>query len=108
MAGPLSVVPHHHPHAVDPLQVKSTLLQAGEEVETWSNPPFYRWRWHTHDVAKTIYCLNGAVTFYTPQGDVALRPGDRLDLPRGLAHAASAGAAGVTCLEVVSSTAPPP
>lgn len=96
----ISATPQYHPDAVDPTQVQSSLLRGGHEIDTWTNPPFYRWPWHAHDVAKTIYCLRGQVTFHTQHGDVALSAGDRLDLPRGVGHAASVGPAGVTCVEV--------
>ncbi|GIU99268.1 MAG: hypothetical protein KatS3mg014_0884 [Actinomycetota bacterium] len=37
--------------------------------------------------------------FHTADGDLELRPGDRLDLDPGTEHAATVGPEGVTCIE---------
>ena len=65
----------------------------------WSNAAAARYEWHTHSYDKVLFCIRGGITFHTDHGDHALAPGDRLDLPKGTPHAATVGAAGVTCLE---------
>ena len=65
----------------------------------WSNGPGYRYGAHSHPYGKVLYCVAGSITFHTPDGDVALAAGDRLDLPAGTEHAATVGPDGVTCLE---------
>jgi quercetin dioxygenase-like cupin family protein len=71
----------------------------GLEPHTWSNEPGYRYEEHEHDYHKVLYCTEGSITFHTPDGDVHLRPGDRLDLPPGAPHSATVGPSGVTCME---------
>ena len=66
---------------------------------TWSAKAGYRFAQHRHDRVKVLFCVEGAITFHLADGDHALRPGDRLDLPAGTLHAATAGPNGVTCME---------
>lgn len=66
---------------------------------TWSNAPGHRYGEHRHGFHKVLYCIDGSITFHTPEGDVHLRPGDRLDLPPGTVHSATVGPEGVTCME---------
>lgn len=65
----------------------------------WGNPPGDRYGWHSHDYRKVLYCVSGSIVFHTRGGDVALSPGDRLDLDPGTDHAATVGPDGVECLE---------
>jgi quercetin dioxygenase-like cupin family protein len=65
----------------------------------WGNGPDYRYEVHSHPYHKVLYCISGAITFHTASGDVALGPGDRLDLPAGVDHAATVGENGVECVE---------
>ena len=66
---------------------------------TWSNEPGYRYGEHRHPFHKVLFCVCGSITFHTPEGDVRLGPGDRLDLPPGTPHSATVGDKGVTCME---------
>jgi quercetin dioxygenase-like cupin family protein len=70
-----------------------------DQLRSWANAPGDRYGWHRHDYHKVLYCLSGGITFHTPEGDIALGAGDRLDLPPGTDHAATVGPAGVACLE---------
>lgn len=74
---------------------------AAEDLKptTWSNAPGYRYPAHEHPYHKVLYCVSGSITFHTPSGDVAMTPGDRLDLPAGTRHSATVGPDGVTCME---------
>jgi cupin superfamily acireductone dioxygenase involved in methionine salvage len=46
-----------------------------------------------------LFCLRGSIVFHTPEGDVEMGPGDRLDLGPGTEHAATVGPNGVECVE---------
>jgi mannose-6-phosphate isomerase-like protein (cupin superfamily) len=65
----------------------------------WGNGPGDAYGWHAHDYHKVLFCLSGAITFHTREGDVELGPGDRLDLEPGTEHAATVGPGGVECVE---------
>ncbi|MEO5966563.1 MAG: cupin [Candidatus Limnocylindrales bacterium] len=73
----------------------------GLDPGAWSNGPGERYDAHEHGYDKVVVCAAGSIRFGLPgHGSlVELRPGDRLDLPRGTAHDALVGADGVTCLE---------
>jgi quercetin dioxygenase-like cupin family protein len=78
------------------------LLQAeGLRFYAWSNGPHDVYAAHSHAYGKVIYCVSGSITFGSPGEDrqVALHPGDRLDLPAGTVHDAVVGNEGVVCLE---------
>jgi quercetin dioxygenase-like cupin family protein len=68
---------------------------------SWSNAPGDTYSAHSHDFHKVLYCVRGSITFGLPdeRRSVLLRPGDRLDLPAGVAHDATVGPDGVTCFE---------
>lgn len=71
-------------------------------IYRWSNAPGDQYAPHSHDYHKVIYCLAGSIRFMLPEEDnrtIELTPGDRLDLPPGVRHAAAVGPQGVTCLE---------
>ncbi len=72
---------------------------AGYAVSTWANPPRDTYGRHSHPYRKILCCLEGSITFHTPEADVDLTPGDRLDLPAGTPHSATVGPAGVRCAE---------
>ena len=65
----------------------------------WSNGPGARYGRHDHSYRKILYCLQGSITFHLSAGDVAMRAGDRLDLPAYTDHAATVGPDGVVCVE---------
>jgi quercetin dioxygenase-like cupin family protein len=46
-----------------------------------------------------LYCVRGQIVFCTAGGDIRLGPGDKMVLPPHTAHAATAGAEGVRCIE---------
>ncbi len=75
----------------------------GLSPSQWSNGPGFRYGRHDHPYHKVLYCVAGSITFHTDDGDVALLPGDRLDLPPGTGHAATVGSDGVTCWEATRS-----
>lgn len=73
----------------------------GLSAHAWANDPGYVYAPHRHPYHKVLYCTRGSIRFdLTEEGrSVELRPGDRLDLEAGTAHAAVVGPDGVMCLE---------
>ncbi|MCB2223008.1 MAG: cupin domain-containing protein [Actinobacteria bacterium] len=68
----------------------------------WSNGPGATYPAHRHAYRKVLVCTEGSIVFHTPGGDVALGPGDRLDLPAGTEHRATVGPGGVVCWEAAA------
>jgi quercetin dioxygenase-like cupin family protein len=73
----------------------------GLVTQRWKNEPGTRHQAHTYEYEKTILVMRGSIIFrITETGEeVALNPGDRLELPAGIAHEAIVGPMGVVCLE---------
>jgi quercetin dioxygenase-like cupin family protein len=67
----------------------------------WGNPPHDLYAAHRHTYNKIVYCVSGSIRFdLVDDGtSVELRPGDRLELPAQVTHAATVGPDGVVCLE---------
>lgn len=82
-----------------PDAVATAFASEGLEPHGWSNGPGYRYGEHTHPHHKVLFCISGSITFHTPDGDVQLVAGDRLDLPPRTPHSATVGPDGVTCIE---------
>ena len=82
---------------------ESAFAEEGLTPSTWSNEAGYAYGEHHHPYHKVLYCVAGSITFHTPQGDIAMGPGARLDLPPGTAHSATVGPSGVTCMEAARS-----
>lgn len=83
--------------------VEKAFAAEGLIPETWSNAPGYRYAEHAHPYHKVLCCVAGSIIFHTPEGDVELMPGDRLDLPAGAHHSATVGPEGVVCMEAAKS-----
>ena len=82
--------------------LRSLLGGEGLDATRWSNGPGDRYAAHRHSFHKVIYCVEGSITFTLPELDnrsFLMTPGDRLDLPTGVLHAALVGEQGVVCLE---------
>lgn len=71
----------------------------GLAPHSWSNQPGFFYQEHEHAYHKVLFCVEGSIVFHTPDGDQALLPGERLDLPPGARHSATVGPDGVTCME---------
>ncbi|MET1232799.1 MAG: cupin [Candidatus Limnocylindrales bacterium] len=94
---------------MDPADLREVLIAEGVPVAVvdrasgheWANGPGDQYAAHQHDYDKVLLCLAGTITFTLPATGraVALRAGERLDLPAGTLHAASVGPAGVRCHE---------
>ena len=72
---------------------------AGHPVTAWSNAPGDRYSPHAHAYKKILCCLEGSIVFHTASGDVALGPGERLEIEPGMQHSATVGPTGVRCAE---------
>jgi len=89
--------------SVPPTQSTLWQLMADEGLSpyAWSNGPHDIYSAHSHSYNKVIYVVQGSITFGLPDlgKEIALKAGDRLDLPAGTVHDAAVGAQGVICLE---------
>ena len=100
MAAPAATVTRAvAPEQASEAAIRSALAAQGLAPYAWSNGPGDRYPPHTHGYHKVLYCVRGSITFEMAGGDVALRPGDRLDLPAGVTHGALVGPQGCLCLE---------
>jgi quercetin dioxygenase-like cupin family protein len=75
------------------------LQDQGLAARRWENAPGDTYGRHAHEYHKILYCVAGSITFHTLEGDFDIRPGDRLDIEPGTAHAATVGPVGVRCVE---------
>ena len=91
------------PHDKPPTrsQLDALLRVAKLSPTWWSNGPGDRYAAHSHAYDKVLFCAEGSITFrIEPEcKDYELSAGDRLGIPRGTAHSAVVGPAGVTCVE---------
>lgn len=78
---------------------EAAFREEGLSPQTWSNEPGFLYGEHEHPYHKVLFCIDGSITFHTPDEDIALAPGDRLDLPPKTPHSATVGDSGVTCME---------
>ncbi len=75
------------------------LRQAGGQPRRWSNQPGDTYDSHEHGYHKVLFCVRGSIVFHTPDGDIQLRAGDRLDVEPRTPHSATVGDEGVECVE---------
>jgi mannose-6-phosphate isomerase-like protein (cupin superfamily) len=81
-------------------EAEAALESAGASSRSrWANDGGYRYGWHSHGYHKVLFCVSGSIVFHTSDGDLALEPGDRLDIEPGTEHAATVGPQGVGCIE---------
>jgi quercetin dioxygenase-like cupin family protein len=80
-------------------ELEDLLRAEGLDPRRWSNGPDDTYGWHAHEYHKVLYCASGSIVFHTRDGDVAMEPGDRLDIQPATDHAATVGSEGVTCVE---------
>jgi quercetin dioxygenase-like cupin family protein len=82
-----------------PSAAEAALRDEGLAPFRWGNEAGYHYAPHRHDYDSVIVCIAGSISFGVGDAHVELLPGDRLDLPAGVEHAATVGADGVECLE---------
>ena len=91
-----------HPAIAPSRDELERLLRAeGLDPRWWSNGPGDE---YGHEYHKVLYCASGSVVFHTRDGNVAMEPGDRLDIQPATEHAATVGPEGVTCVEAARLT----
>ncbi|MQA83642.1 MAG: cupin domain-containing protein [Streptosporangiales bacterium] len=96
---PAQVRRHSGPPPSEDEIVRSMTAEGLPGVDRWGNAPGDTYGWHEHVYEKVLYCVRGGIVFHTDDGDVELRPGDRMVLPPGTRHAATVGSEGVRCVE---------
>ena len=79
--------------------IEETFRAEGLSPHAWGNGPGDRYGTHSHSYHKVLYCVSGSIVFHTPDGDVELGSGDRLELPPGTPHSATVGPSGCECME---------
>jgi uncharacterized protein YjlB len=81
--------------------LEARLRAEGLSPSAWSNQANDRYGAHSHAYDKILVVAQGSITFHLVDlgRDVHLETGDRLELPASTRHAATVGAAGVTCME---------
>ena len=86
---------------IDETAIRLRLEGEAASCYDWSNGPGTVYGAHTHSYRKILYCLRGSIRFdLVATGEsIGLEPGDRLELPPGMPHAAVVGPGGVTCIE---------
>ncbi len=77
----------------------TALRSEGLTPRWWSNGPGDTYGAHEHPHRKVLYCQDGAIVFHTDDGDIAMAPGDRLEIEPHTPHAATVGPDGVVCVE---------
>jgi quercetin dioxygenase-like cupin family protein len=85
----------------DEALLRSMLSEENLHPYLWSNGPGDVYGAHSHSYHKVIYVVRGSITFGLPDAGekLALKGGDRLELPAGVRHDAVVGRQGVACLE---------
>jgi quercetin dioxygenase-like cupin family protein len=93
----------HWPHETPPTEEELLEFFTNQDMRVyrWSDGPEHTHEGHTHGYHKIVYVVKGSIKFDFPVRHkiITLNPGDRLDLPSGIRHAAVSGPDGVTCLE---------
>jgi mannose-6-phosphate isomerase-like protein (cupin superfamily) len=97
-ASAVEVVRHRGP-APSPGDAEAQLVAEGLSPHSWGNGAGVTYGRHAHGFHKVLVCVSGTIVFHTPAGDVELGPGDRMELPPGIEHAATVGDSGVECVE---------
>ena len=82
-------------------RLSDQLMREGLSVTRWSNAPHAVYAAHDHPYHKVLYVVVGGITFTLESTGrwVAMKPGDRLEIPPRTSHSAVVGPDGVTCLE---------
>ena len=101
LPGNVQVLRWPHAHPLPEEEIVNFFKARGLSHSRWSNGPGDVYAAHSHPYRKTLFCIEGSITFSLPDvgRDVELHPGDRLILPVGTRHGAIVGPKGVTCIE---------
>lgn len=80
--------------------VRSQLTEAGYQAVKWTSEPATGYPPHVHIYPELLWLISGSLTVILPAAGrmLELAPGDRIEIPQGLAHGTMAGAEGATYL----------
>jgi hypothetical protein len=81
--------------------MKQTLESHGMRTFKWAHHANYRFGVRSHGFNKSLYCIEGSIEVFVPdtRERFILRPGDRIDIAKGVRHSIAVGLNGATCLE---------
>jgi quercetin dioxygenase-like cupin family protein len=101
LAMKLTITPWTNPAQPTEPALRKLFFNENLSPYAWSTAPGDLYGEHFHTYDKVLYVARGSITWVFPslQKEIETRAGDRIDLPRGLVHAARVGVHGVTCLE---------
>lgn len=88
------------PGRPDEEALRRCLTDAGYQVVKWTSEPATGYPSHIHIYPELLWLIAGSLTvILSAEGRmIELAPGDRVELPRGLAHGTLAGADGAAYL----------
>ncbi len=78
---------------VDPADIAAIIMRSLPDqgsVEVQRDVPGKEHVWHTHATDETIMVLDGALRFYSGEGERLCLPGDVISLPAGTPHGSEA------------------
>ncbi len=80
--------------------LRGRLADAGYQAVKWSSEPATGYPPHVHIYPELLWLISGSLTVILPAERrlLELTPGDRIEIPQGLAHGTMAGADGATYL----------
>lgn len=84
---------------MDEATFRREMEASGRPVTIWGNAPGDVYARHAHAYRKYLCCIEGSITFTTPDGEVALEAGGTMVLEPGTPHSARVGPAGTRCAE---------
>jgi quercetin dioxygenase-like cupin family protein len=94
----LELIPCNAAEPPTEAELRRRLADDGFSVMRWSDAPHHHYTPHHHDHDESLCGVRGVITFHIAGVDHHVGPGDRLMLPRGTLHAATAGPDGATYL----------
>ncbi len=108
-AGGIDIIRWPHKHLLPESEIIGFFEGRDIQWTRWSRKAQEAFDVHSHEFKKTLFCVQGEITFKLPtlKQTFTLNHGDRLILPPGIPHGATAGSEGVTCIEAGKSDSDP-
>lgn len=76
-----------HGNSEDIGEIVKTLTKEGcFNIFEWSDAPGSRYPWHTHPHNEVRWVVRGSILIGTENGDILLKPGDRLNVVANTKH----------------------
>ena len=97
----LKITRWQNPEPLSEAEVRETFFREGLFPFDWTNLPGDFYPPHVHPFDTITYILRGSVTWILMDTgeEIEAHAGDRIELPRGLVHAARIGSQGSVCIE---------